>query len=488
MKSRNHGALGVLLILSLTLAAGAAPTAFSLEHYRQTGEPVFSLAGTPPRQASETAPAVGAEAKKRPWIAGLEVFSINIGTWLVDRYIINHDYSYISWKTMKSNLRHGFMWDNDLYTESFFGHPYSGSQSYNSARSLGLSVWESIPYAFAGYLMWGYFMENDRPSYNDTILTTLGGLNLGELEYRLSSQVLDDSATGGERVGREILGLILDPIRGLNRIIYGDAFRTSAANNQRREPLHGNITLGTMLVSHTPRLSGLRSSPGLTFDMVYGLDSSGIVTDHPFDLIFLNGEVRHYPTPSRTYLSLGTYGPWYAKAWDGPSGQKYALGIFQHYDFHNNEAVRMGGTSTTLGFVSLIPLGGGTEFKASVQAGGLLLSGFTNPYIHVEQRDYDFGLGVTGKAEAWLSHPKLGTISIHFDHFRSWGFGGSTPTPGDTSDDIMTLFWAQYAFPISRTWGLCLDYGRDYLHQFFEGHPDIIKHTSRVGAGIAWHF
>lgn len=487
MKGRSQAVWIVVLVFALVATAGAAPARFSLDRYSQSPGPALKLGMEPPL-AAETSYLQGAEAKKRPWIAALETFSFNIGLWLFDRYALNKDFSHISWSTMKYNLQHGFVWDDDAYSESFIGHPYQGSQFFNTARSLGLNFWESIPYTTAGYLMWGFFLENDQPSYNDTVITTLGGINLGELEYRLSSQVLDDSATGGARIGREILAFLIDPLRGLNRLIYGDMFRMNDINQQKRESLQGNLTFSAMLVSDSKTLSHVHFSPGLTFDMVYGLDSSDIVTDHPFDLIFFTGEFRYSGAQSRGYFNLSTYGQWYAKEWDGKSGQHFALGLFQHYDFLNNEAFQTGGTSTTLGFVSVLPLGRGAELRFSIQAGGLLLSGTRTDYILVDLRDYDYSWGFTGKVDVWLIHPTLGTINLHFKHFQSWSIEAAEPAEADENQDIIDYFSAQYSYPITDTWAICLDFSRFALRQHFEGHPEGHRDSSRIGLAVGYHF
>lgn len=473
------------LVLTLVAGAVAAPVEFSLDRYSRTSEQ--ALGAGPAADSSEAIHnPLGAEGKKRPWIAALETFSINVGVWAIDRYALNKDYSRISWTTIQNNFTHGFIWCPDYFPTSFFGHPYHGSQYFNAARSLGLGFWESIPYSLGGYLMWGFFMENDFPSINDTIMTTLGGVSLGELEYRISSQVLDDSATGGNRVGREILAMLIDPIRGLNRLIYGDMFRISSTNRQLREPFQGSMTLGGMMVSDSSNLTNLHFSPGLSYDMIYGMDSTDIVSGHPFDLIFFNGEIRF--AQKKAYFGLSTYAPWYAKEWDGSAGQKYILGLFQHYDYVNNEIMNLGATSTALGFVSLLPLGRGATFKASVQAGAMLMSGVKNDYVRVESRDYNYGLGAMAKVEAWLSHPSLGTLSFHLSHFRFFTIEASANVKADVSRDGLTLLNTQYSLPLSDDLGICLDFGLAARRQHFEGHPSASGDLSRVGAALQWYF
>lgn len=72
-----------------------------------------------------------------------------------------------------------------------------------------------------GSLMFEYTGESQRPSSNDFITTSMGGVTLGEALYRLSSLVLDNRATGSSRVVREIGAAIINPVRGFNRLIYG---------------------------------------------------------------------------------------------------------------------------------------------------------------------------------------------------------------------------------------------------------------------------
>lgn len=57
----------------------------------------------------------------------------------------------------------------------------------------------------------GIFRENTRPSLNDIINTPISGMFIGEIIYRLSSNVLDDRLRGKKRVWREIFAGIINP-------------------------------------------------------------------------------------------------------------------------------------------------------------------------------------------------------------------------------------------------------------------------------------
>ncbi len=99
---------------------------------------------------------------------------------------------------------------------------YSGTLSYNAGRANGYNYYQSFAFAIGGSLMWEYFGENTRPSYNDIINTPIDGAFLGEVLCRLSSNILDDRTRGTERVFREIAGGLINPIRGFNRLLQWD--------------------------------------------------------------------------------------------------------------------------------------------------------------------------------------------------------------------------------------------------------------------------
>lgn len=129
------------------------------------------------------------------------------------------DWAYINGHTIKSNFKKGPVWDTDQFTTNLFSHPYHGSLYFNAARSNGMNFWQSAPFAAGGSLMWEFFMENEPPSINDMLATTFGGIELGEITYRLSDLFIDNRSSGAERVGREVLAGILSPVRAFNRII-----------------------------------------------------------------------------------------------------------------------------------------------------------------------------------------------------------------------------------------------------------------------------
>ncbi|MDR1129724.1 MAG: DUF3943 domain-containing protein, partial [Prevotellaceae bacterium] len=178
--------------------------------------------------------------------AAVEVVGINLGVWTFDRYVIASDAVYnIDLNTMKRNFRQGFVWDNDQFSTNLLGHPYHGGLYFNAARSSGMNFGQSFPYSLAGSLMWEYCMENEPPSINDFISTSIGGAVLGEITFRLSDALIDNSATGLNRFGRELLVTVISPMRGLNRVFSGDAWKIRNRYDEFSEDIPVNFYIAT---------------------------------------------------------------------------------------------------------------------------------------------------------------------------------------------------------------------------------------------------
>src|ERR1035441_3371453 len=145
------------------------------------------------------------------WKPAIEVIAMNALIFSADRYFFKYDYSTsVSLSTWNHNMKTGWAWDSDRFGMNFSSHPYTGSIYFNAGRSNGYGYFGSLCYSLEGSLMWEYFGENTLPSYNDLINTSLNGAFLGEILYRISSNILDDRTKGRERVFREIAAGLID--------------------------------------------------------------------------------------------------------------------------------------------------------------------------------------------------------------------------------------------------------------------------------------
>lgn len=210
--------------------------------------------------------------KKNFFRAAGEVFGMNMGLWAFDRYALKGHYAYISFETIKENFKHGFEWDNDHLNTNMFAHPYNGSLFFNAGRSNGFNFWQSELFAISGSAMWELFMECEYPSTNDIIATPVGGAALGEVFYRTSDMILDNRTAGGERLGREVASFIISPMRGITRIITGEAWKKSHVSGKEfsNVPFNLNLSLGARILFYHDDAGITKAGASARINMEYG--------------------------------------------------------------------------------------------------------------------------------------------------------------------------------------------------------------------------
>ena len=290
-----------------------------------------------------------------------EVIGVNGLIWSFDRFVAKDSFAYINGETIKNNFKNGWVWDTDDFPTNFSLHPYTGSLYFNAARSNGYSFLESAPFALGGSLMWEYFMENTQPSYNDLINTTVTGIFLGEVLYRLSSSVLDDRKTGGARVGREIIATIIDPVRGFNRLLQGKMTRVVDQEVYEKEPLHLSVKAGALMRNDGMSLTTTTTAPMLSFDFTYG-DPYEIRFRKPYDFFRLQMDFS-FGNPNNIVNNVIGEGLLFGGNADSSRKTKMLLGGFQFYDYWNTDSFELGTLGFGGGLISSMPLSKKTTWQ-----------------------------------------------------------------------------------------------------------------------------
>ena len=210
--------------------------------------------------------------KKNFLRAAGQTFGMNMSLWAFDRYVLKGRYAYISWSSIKENFKNGFEWDNDHLNTNMFAHPYNGSLFFNAGRSNGFNFWQSELFAISGSVMWELFMECEHPSTNDIIATPIGGAALGEVFYRASDLILDNRTSGRERVGREVGAFIVSPMRGITRLLTGEAWKKSLHSGKEfpNPPLSLDVSVGSRMLLYHDENSKTELGASVRVDMEYG--------------------------------------------------------------------------------------------------------------------------------------------------------------------------------------------------------------------------
>ena len=176
----------------------------------------------------------------RPKLPGLvpflEIIGQNVLVWGWDYFILEKDYAKISLDVWERNLNEGWTWDDNHWAINFFGHPYQGSFYHVAARSSGFDFYPSLLFSAFGSWTWEYFAEQEYPSFNDFVVTSVGGSLYGEMLFRLSQRLLTKPDPTWFEQGQSF---ILHPLSFLHWKVAGPR-----SNNPGYFPIAYSLALG----------------------------------------------------------------------------------------------------------------------------------------------------------------------------------------------------------------------------------------------------
>lgn len=451
--------------------------------------------------------------KKHPWKAALEAFAINVGVQCFDQFVMNEEFAKISFHSIKHNIETGFVWDNDQFSTNLFAHPYHGGLYFNAARSHGMNFWESVPYSFCGSLMWETTCEIEPPAINDLMATTFGGIAIGEVTHRVSNLVFDDRLSGFPRFMREFLGTIICPIKGLNRILSGDAWRVRGKyykyHDYQRSPVSFSLSAGYRYLADNNTLFRGEGNPYVRFNLAYGDPFDGETTK-PYDYFTLDatfGLSSNQPLITGLHL-LG-------RLWSVPvevsKGTEMEFGIFQHFNYYDSQPVKDGtslvpyriseAASFGPGIIYRFPqVGNLTRFEQRVFLDGILLGGSLTDYYNVIDRDYNMGSGYSVKAISFMEFGKVATFQIGADYYRifTWkGYEGkdlATTDPlylnaqGDKGNASLLVLNARFGLALSNRLNLDFNVSNYWRDTHYSYHEDVTSKTFDMSLGLQYKF
>ncbi len=341
------------------------------------------------------------------------VATTNVFNWALSRYLFHFEWAEVAPKTWKYNLSHGLVWDDDHFGTNFIGHPHTGNNYFNVARSNGYNYWQSLPFSVGGSLMWEYFGENTQPSRNDLVNTPLSGAFLGEILYRVSSNILDDRKQGRSRVWREMLAGLVNPPRGLNRLTQGKMFRVTQKEVYQKEPLNMTFSGGIHKINNNNKFGSGPNSFVLNMQLDYG-DAFEVRRRKPFDVFRLRTE-SIFGVNRKLLGSATGYGLLFGK--NILKGRHSTLlGGFQYFDYWNNRVFEVGSLGFGVGLIARNRVSQNSVLFSSLHFAAVPLAG-TNTSFGPDTsllRDYHFGGGFEAKIEE----------TFHLSKVASLGFAG----------------------------------------------------------------
>ncbi|MBC7949085.1 MAG: DUF3943 domain-containing protein [Chitinophagaceae bacterium] len=353
------------------------------------------------------------------WIPMVRVLSANVFNWAVARYLYKFDWAKVGVGDWKNNFKKGPVWDVDGFGINFIGHPHTGSIYHNVARSNGYSYWGSFPFALQGSLTWEYLGENERPSYNDLINTPISGMFLGEVFYRISSNLLDDRRRGRKRIFREVVAGLVSPTRALNRLTQGKMSRVTDREVYQKEPLNVTLSAGIHKVNNKVGKDNVfgtgQSNALLNLQLDYG-DPFESRSRKPFDLFRFRIELSYGGDVTLLDMVNG-YGLLAGKNF---KEGRILGGLFQHYDYWRNSIFQVASIGFGGGLISRMPVARHSNLYSGIHLAIVPLAGNNTQFgpVNSEFRQYNFGGGLQAKIEETFNIGNWATIG--FTGFYYW--------------------------------------------------------------------
>lgn len=184
--------------------------------------------------------------------------------------------------------------------------------------------------------MWEFFMETEAPSPNDMLATTFGGVALGEITFRVSDLFIDNRTSGWERAGRELLAGIISPMRAINRLITGEAWkrRSYKGRSYSNVPVNFVVSLGPRFLADEEKSRKGSSSLHVDMALNYGnpFDDEHY-TPYEWFRFKMGLDVINQPLISQVN-AIGAL--WGKNVWQRKN-RSLMMGVFQHFDYYNSD-------------------------------------------------------------------------------------------------------------------------------------------------------
>jgi hypothetical protein len=385
-----------------------------------------------------------------------EAIGLNLSLGAFNHYVAKSEFADISWQTIKHNHEMGWTTDADALLTNMWAHPFHGSMYFNAARSNGYNYWTSLGVSAIGSWQWEFFMENEPPAYNDWIMTSFGGSMLGEMFYRFSNLILDESLTGMDRFWNELAAGVFNPARLFNRLIYG---RTSRVTNEKlyeTRPFFGEIGFGANNVADGTKFEDGEKNPQLSLDYTYGLLFRR-TSFKPFDYFRFNANFNFGPKQP-LFGQFRIQNILYGRTKKVGDGNKFLWGIFGHYDYMENNVYQIGGVSVGAGIGYRTANGKSTQFigllHGAIMPMGAAKSDYAGEYkvpFLDSARTYNMGPGLHAKTDLIFRFP-AGALTLHYSF---WWVSAWVGAPGD---EYIGVLQPKLRIHIWRKWFVGLEY------------------------------
>jgi hypothetical protein len=408
-----------------------------------------------------------------------ELFAAQLLPWSYNRYVRKAEFAKISFGSIGTNLKpSSWQWDDNKFINNHISHPYHGNIYFNAFRTNGYGFWRSVPGTFGGTLFWELLCETHYPAPNDMVNTSLGGIAIGEMTYRLSNALVKRPHSGLKGQFLEALAFIVNPLNGYNRIADKKWNRFNRDNINQEDFLAENDIGSRQYVNRSNgKIEKWKNELFTSINLEYGNPFKNIKT--PFGYFSTTIEAGSSAQLNMVRIKAPLYG------WDITSkGQSnHITNITMSFDFYKNQAFAYSAESFHYNLVSMFKKGVLTQARTSIGAGVIALAAVPNEYLYYgEGRNYDYGcgLGIATAARLVISNRLIHIIQYRRGWFKTINGFNSSYFLGTTNSELKYKLWKNFL--------IAFEWGTYFLKGRYVGLPDINKRYTYVRTSMEYTF
>lgn len=250
--------------------------------------------------------------------------------------------------------------------------------------------------------------------------------------YRVSDLILDDRKTGWSRFGLEFAGFLVSPMRGLTRIINGDAWkRRSTSGKQFGVPdVSVDVSLGIRTLELKDEILDKGVGLASEINVEYG-DRFDAEDTKPYDYFSIQANLN-WQKDQPVLGQINIVGRLVAKELVNNEKHYLSLGLYQHFDYYDSDTISAVSAKVPYKFCTPASVGGGLIYKRNLKRNwgidgyaylnAILLGGALSDYYQVDERIYNLASGYSSKLNFNFTYKDRLAISTIYEvyHMFTW--------------------------------------------------------------------
>lgn len=336
----------------------------------------------------------GMAKSKHFFRASGEMMFVQLLPWAWNYEVRKASFAHITSESLVTNMKPmSWTWDDNNFRTNQFAHPYHGNLYYSAFRSNGYTFWESSAAAVAGSFVWETMAETHLPAPNDWINTSLGGIAIGEISYRLATRIVNERQTGLARQVNEVLAFLVNPMNGITRILDGRWGRVSKHSLAAvPAPINGILDAGARRYFYSG--NGDQASPQEDVFVRASLLVGNPYRDYaePFSNFFVSGELG--ALPAGRLNSLQVQGLLFGKPLLDDDHTFHLATVTMNYDYIKNNVIQYGAQGFACKLLSIYKRSNESQVFTEAGIHVAALAAIRNEYmLYGEGRNYDYCQG-----------------------------------------------------------------------------------------------